>query len=90
MTVEQMSDYLEFVVENEYVDYEEEILTVMVHTKDNRTLLFKDVKGMPVIYKNLFHITHMYLEHMEVNSQVPVSDFSHLSYYITARKKTNG
>ena len=81
-----MSDYTEFMTENEYIDYEEEILTIIVHTKDNRNLFFKDVKGMPVIYKGLFHVTHMHADYLEVNTQVPASNFSHLSYYVRPRK----
>jgi hypothetical protein len=39
-----------------------------------------------VIYKGLFHVTHMYTDYLEVNTQVPASDFSHLSYYVRPRK----
>lgn len=82
-----MSDYMEFPVEAEYTDENDETITVIVHTKDNRTLFFKDVKGNPIIYKGLLHIDNAYLEHIRVTSQIRVEDFSHLSYYHKGKSK---
>lgn len=81
-----MSDYLEFPIEAEYTDEEDEKITVIVHTKDKRILFFKDVRSNPVIYKGILHIDNAYIDHMRVTSQIPVSDFSHLSYYHEGKK----
>lgn len=86
----KMSDYLEFFIEDEYTDSDEETITVIVHTKDNRTLFFKDVKGSPIIYRGLLHIDNAYIDNMRVTSQIRVEDFSHLSYYIKSKDKRNG
>lgn len=85
-----MSDYLEFLIEAEYTDEDDETINVIVHTKDNRTLFFKDVKGSPIIYRGLLHIDNAYVAGMRVTSQIRVEDFSHLSYYIKGKDNKNG
>lgn len=85
-----MSDYLEFPIEAEFTDENEETATVFVHTKDNRLIVLRDVRGNPIIYKGILHIDNAYYDDLRVTSQFRVEDFSHLSYYIKSKDNKNG